>query len=543
MSSRTLHLLCLLGLLLAVGLHFARGQRYGFQTQWDDGIFLRDNKHLELTWENFKYYAREPYRQLYTPLPMYSLAVDKALFGLNPLGFHLHNLLLHLASTALLFCILRHLGLSPILSTLAALLWAVNPQKNESVYWIVERKDVLCGVFVFASILAFLQALDAARAWPRALWGALAALAGVLSLGCKPFGMPLFGVYALFLAHRAWTAPDRRDALRRLWPLAAVPLLLLAATLWVTHITRQSQLALKTPGHFVDSLLVPLHNLMWYPGTAIVPTNGVNPIYPTVGPASEHWLLFLGAPLLLLALVLSAHFLRRHSWTAICLGLLMLGGMLLPVLGFWEYTAFQYCDRYNYVASAFAVALAALALPDRRPAWCVVGAAVAVMAVFAHLHAHAWDSTRALWLECIRQSDRINVKTFEIGFTEAVERAQYENEQMEPAAVDAIRQGGLKDLQFLAAKLEQHLREYPAPHAENTLLLIHAFIARNQGDHHIYRRLVETLYQRDPNPDDRAAMPFLRGSNYRRVYRQFTRQLRRRDKPSPFQPPSQNVLH
>ena len=95
--------LLLVFLLTVSALNFIRAVNYDFLDHWDDGIFILENSHLDWTAKNLQRYATRPFQDLYTPLPMYSLMADNALFGhKSPLPYHLHNLALHLAAAILL---------------------------------------------------------------------------------------------------------------------------------------------------------------------------------------------------------------------------------------------------------------------------------------------------------------------------------------------------------------------------------------------------------------------------------------------------------
>jgi tetratricopeptide (TPR) repeat protein len=107
------------------------------------------------------------------PLLWLSYAVDYHFWGLNPLGYHLTNIILHAVNSALVVLIAHEFYKSgsfcnagtsagnrflyPAMIVLAGLLFGIHPARVESVVWVTERKDVLNGVFTLGSILFYLR--------------------------------------------------------------------------------------------------------------------------------------------------------------------------------------------------------------------------------------------------------------------------------------------------------------------------------------------------------------------------------------------------
>ena len=81
--------------------------------------------------------------------------LDAQLYGLNAGGYHLTNLLLHLANAVLLFRWLRTATGARWPSALTAFFFVAHPLHVESVAWVTERKDVLSTLFFFVSLLAY----------------------------------------------------------------------------------------------------------------------------------------------------------------------------------------------------------------------------------------------------------------------------------------------------------------------------------------------------------------------------------------------------
>ncbi len=100
----------------------------------------------------------------YIPLNFLSLAIDYALYGNQPGGYHLTNLVLHLATAFAIYFFLMHLREPSGLAAAASLLWALHPVQVESVAWISERKNLLSTLFFVLAFDAYLRYSAAPRA-------------------------------------------------------------------------------------------------------------------------------------------------------------------------------------------------------------------------------------------------------------------------------------------------------------------------------------------------------------------------------------------
>ena len=154
---------------------------------WDDSGYILENSHIRtLSFATMRWAFGEYYLNYWAPLTWLSLALDYAVWGVNPVGYHLTNTILHAFSTGVSFLVglelvkaLRPKFLQndtvapafgiplPILcSVLAALLFGIHPLRVESVAWATERKDVLGLFFGLPALLCYLrhtQAIDSSQ--------------------------------------------------------------------------------------------------------------------------------------------------------------------------------------------------------------------------------------------------------------------------------------------------------------------------------------------------------------------------------------------
>ena len=124
----------------------------------DDPTYVTENRHVQagLTRESFIWAFTATDTANWHPLTWISLMLDCQLYGLNPAGHHLTNVLLHSASTVLLFLVLLGMTGSSWRSAFVAALFALHPLHVESVAWVAERKDVLSTLFWMLTLWAYL---------------------------------------------------------------------------------------------------------------------------------------------------------------------------------------------------------------------------------------------------------------------------------------------------------------------------------------------------------------------------------------------------
>lgn len=125
---------------------------------WEDSLNLLENS----GWRGFQicWWFRSFTAGDYKPLVWASYAFDYSFWGLNPFGFHFSNLLLHALNAILLYAVIIRVGrgrVRPGPAVFAVLFFALHPLRAESVSWVTERKDVLCGFFYLLSLLFYLR--------------------------------------------------------------------------------------------------------------------------------------------------------------------------------------------------------------------------------------------------------------------------------------------------------------------------------------------------------------------------------------------------
>jgi protein O-mannosyl-transferase len=116
---------------------------------YDDNVYLTENSHIKsgITTEGIRWAFTTIHTGYWHPLTWLSYMLDYELFRLNPAGYHIVNLLFHIANSLLLFLILHRMTKALWQSAFVAAIFALHPLHVESVAWIAERKDVLSAFF------------------------------------------------------------------------------------------------------------------------------------------------------------------------------------------------------------------------------------------------------------------------------------------------------------------------------------------------------------------------------------------------------------
>lgn len=133
-------------------------------TNWDDNWLITENRHIRsLSWQNIQLFfnpmaPREELGNEYLPVRDLSYAINYALDGLNPRGYHATNLLLHLFNSLLVMLLAARLTGRRLVGGLAGLVFAVHPVHVEAVSWLSSRKDLLAAFFLLLATHLYLAA-------------------------------------------------------------------------------------------------------------------------------------------------------------------------------------------------------------------------------------------------------------------------------------------------------------------------------------------------------------------------------------------------
>jgi tetratricopeptide (TPR) repeat protein len=394
---------------------------------WDDDYFVSENPTLR-SWTGLLTIWTDPAVRLqYYPLVHTSFWIENHLWGLNPIGFHLVNLILHALNAWLLWRILKTLRLPG--AAFAAALFLIHPVHVESVAWITERKNVLSGLFYLLSMLAWLKfdpllplaettiaAPSPSVAGSEMKWYAGSFLLYIAALLSKSVTCSLPAVLLLLIWWRRGTV-TRKDALR-LAPFFAVGLVFGLLTAWMEkkYVGAQSdEFALKAP----ERILVAGHALWFYAGKLVWP-NPLAFIY-------YRWHLDLCSiaqwifPLSALAVIAALFALRNRLSRGPLVAVLCFAGTLVPAIGFFNVYPHRFsfvADHFQYLASIFMLVLLAALAARWIPARVQIFPASFVLVACGGLvwqQAHVYQNLETLWRDTLSKNPECWLAHFNYG--------------------------------------------------------------------------------------------------------------------------------
>ncbi len=396
---------------------FGRTVHNGF-VNYDDGEYVYENAQVVrgLTFPGIVWAFTHVYSANWHPLTWISHMLDCQLYGLNPGGHHLTNILLHAATAILLFLVLRQMTGALWRSAFVAAVFAIHPLRVESVAWVAERKDVLSGVFFMLTIGAYVRyaqrrsgapavpALDLRRSTRD--YG-LVLLYFALGLMCKPMLVTLPLVLLLldyWPLNRVRTVTDHRNhfPIPRRLILEKLPLFGLAAASCVVTLFAQRgaiqpfeniSLPLRV-GNALISYVAYMGQMFWPSDLAV--------LYPFT--ASGVGVTGVVLSVVVLAGISTGVFvLRRRPY--LLTGWLWYLIMLVPVIGIVRVGFQARADRYTYLPQIGLYVLLTWAAADLCAGWRhrrlvlggIAASVIASLSVDSCLQTAYWRDSELLW--------------------------------------------------------------------------------------------------------------------------------------------------
>ncbi len=379
---------------------FGQTLRHDF-INYDDGEYVVRNARVTggLTINGIIWAFTHVHSSNWHPLTWISHMFDCQLWGLNPVGHHFTNILLHTTAAILLFLVVREMTGALWRSAFVAALFAIHPLHVESVAWVAERKDILSAIFFTLTVWAYVRYVRN----PSPLRYGLVVAFYVVGLLCKPMLVTLPFVLLLFDYWPLQRVPRKSEghSLKRLLleklPLFTLSLASCAVTLFAQQGSMQPIAKISLPLRLSNAVV----SYVDYLGQMLWPTN-LAVLYPweavRLGPTRAGLSIALLAGISTGVLLLRK---RRYLVTGWFWYLIM----LVPVIGILQVGNQARADRYTYLPQIglyLSLAWAGTDLlfdwPKRRIILATVSSLVlAALLFFAHKQTGYWKDSETLW--------------------------------------------------------------------------------------------------------------------------------------------------
>jgi protein O-mannosyl-transferase len=399
-----------LAALTAVG--FAPACSNGF-VNLDDETYVVNNPHVRggLTGKDVAWAFETFYASNWHPLTWLSLQLDATIWktpegALDPAGFHITSVLLHVFNAVLVFLVFNRLTGQPGPSAILAAFFAVHPLRVESVAWVAERKDVLSSFFGLLAVLAY----TGYAAAPSIRRYVVVAIFFALSLLAKPMWVTLPWLLLLLDWWPLGRVPAATDGVKDpgfrsgWWPLLRekLPLFLIAAlsclVTWLAQKVAVSSLEHVPLGSRVANALV---SYAAYLAQTFWPVD-LAPFYPlplegrNFGPVVAS-----GVFLVAVSALVASQWKARPYLAA---GWLWFLGTLVPVVGLVQVGSQARADRYTYLPLIGVDLMVVWGLDElagrlrlRKPALVAAGVVVAALTLFCQAQVRLWHDEFSLW--------------------------------------------------------------------------------------------------------------------------------------------------
>ena len=353
-NPRITSLVCLALGLITLALYLP-AVRHGF-VEYDDQQYVTDNPHVQagLSGDGVKW-AFGFHAGNWHPLAWLSHMLDCQLFGARVGGHHLTSILLHTASTLLLFLVLHRMTGALWRSAAVAALFAWHPLHVESVAWVSERKDVLCAFFWMLTLWCYAKCVtpDTKPAvsrftfhvsryyWLSLLFFALALMAKPMAV-TLPFVLLLLDYWPLSrIQNSKFKIQNFLTLMVEKIPFFAGSIGVCLLTLHAQQIAIVSTAGLTLPQRFAHTLAAYNHYfwaMFWPRGLAVYYPYVINLPLATV---------ILSGTVVALITLLAAKYFRSRPWFIV--GWLWFLGTLVPVIGLVQVGDQAWADRYTYL--------------------------------------------------------------------------------------------------------------------------------------------------------------------------------------------------
>jgi tetratricopeptide (TPR) repeat protein len=259
-------------ILLVAGLYFnSLGNLF---TNWDDSMIYGNSQVKSLDWKNIQTIFTLHKASTYQPIRVLSYAIDYHFWELNPVGYHITNILFYILTCIMVYFTLFHLSMhlreraSPDshgrVAFFGSLLFAAHPVHVEAVTWLAARKEVLQSFFFFSGFYLYIKGREE-QGRKRIVYFVLVLSSFLLAILSKPSAVVFPGVILIYEIAR------RKENLKRFirdhWLFLSLSLILSAIFTFILMKVMLEAEGIKhyrgdsLPSNFLICVYIFLHNI------------------------------------------------------------------------------------------------------------------------------------------------------------------------------------------------------------------------------------------------------------------------------------------
>ncbi len=399
---------------------------------YDTYGYIIDNPNIkELSLTNLYWmFSNTEYMANWHPLTWLVYALEYHFFGLEPFGYHVVNLVFHILNALLIFQLTIQLCLlhakyqeneiafgysSLMIASITALLFAIHPQRVESVVWIAELKDVLC---LFFSLLTLISYLYYAQTLKK-IWYGATLFFFIFALMAKAMAITLPVILILLDIYPTNRANFKKYALALL--IEKLPFLFLSCIVVFLTLHGQQQAMAGESVSFLFRVLNSFHTIVFYFSKLLFPFS-LSPFYPYPDYANLAVTVHI-VPVVAVLLIsfLCVWYVRQHPYGLFAWLFFLI--TLAPVIGIVQVGLQGAADRYTYFATLPCFMLLGVAIVH---SWQIVSRASVIWwaramqiliivgvsgvitgyAVLTMRYVPAWQSEISLWKAAVNYAPR-----------------------------------------------------------------------------------------------------------------------------------------
>lgn len=319
---------------------------YNEFVNWDDNVYITDNPLVKIfSFQHLLLIFTTTFEGHYHPFTLLSLNFDYQIFGMHAWGFHLHNLLLHLANCILILIFIHRLTGKASIAGMVMALFSVFPMNVEAVAWATARKDVLYAFWFLFSMVLYLQYLKTEK-WKYLAFTLITFIFSVLAKGQAVF-LPLIFILIDWFKGRKLT--QKKVILEKL------PFLLLAFIFGLAALYAQKQTGYVSKNGegtpFLQTLMLACYSFSLYIWKILLPAH-LSAYYPypaMAGAVLPYFYLLFIIPVVFYA-YLVRYFLKKNQ-RLVAFGMLFFVMNIFVFLKWIPVSNYIIADRYVYMAA------------------------------------------------------------------------------------------------------------------------------------------------------------------------------------------------